>query len=249
MKLSDIFDQLTAGEFSQLSLGGQEQGVLNEANYPQVVAHVNLALLALYRRFHLKEGRLTLKLLPDVGSYFLNSLYGESNKRATPPADQRYILDAGAPFRDDIIKLMAVVTDQKLQLPLNDRADPISCFTPRTDSLVVPKAISHQTADTPSWLRTEQLELVYRAEHPRIVVGLGLFDPTRIDIELPSSHLEALLWFVASRVNNPIGMGQEFNAGNTYAAKYERACLELENLGLDQDQQTHNTRAYQKGFC
>lgn len=247
MKLNEIFEQLMAGEFSQLSLGGQEQGVINEANYDKVVAHINLGLASLYRRFHLKEGRITLALQPNILTYPLKSDYAVANRRSHQPL--RYIMDTQlAPFKDDITKVTKVLTGRELELPLNDVADELSCFTPTMTTLVVPKAVVDQGADTPSWLRTDTLTVVYRAAHPAITVGMGLFDPNRVEVELPPSHLEALLWFVASRVNNPVGMGNEFNAGNTYAAKYERACQELEALGLDQDQIAHNTRAQQKGF-
>lgn len=247
MKLQDIFNQLTAGEFSQLSIGGQDQGVINEANYATVVAHVNLALASLYRRFHLKEGRIKLALQPGLQAYQLKSDFAVSSRRSREPV--RYILDSVAdPFHDDIIKVQQVLTDRDLELPLNDAADALSCMTPRLNTLTVPKAIAVQGADTPTWLRTNNLTVVYRAAHPAITIGIGLFDPNRVDIELPYSHLEALLFFVASRVNNPVGMSNEFHAGNNYAAKYESACRELEALNLEQDQGGTNTRAQQKGF-
>ena len=53
MKLKEVFDQLTYGELSQLSIGGQAQGEITEENYARVVAHVNLGLSAIYKRFHL----------------------------------------------------------------------------------------------------------------------------------------------------------------------------------------------------
>ena len=36
MNLQEIFDQLTYGELSQLSIGGGEVGVISVANYPRV---------------------------------------------------------------------------------------------------------------------------------------------------------------------------------------------------------------------
>jgi len=67
-------------------------------------------------------------------------------------------------------------------------------------------------------------------------------------VQLPDSHLEALLFFVASRVNNPIGMTNEFNAGNSYAAKFEAACQALEEQGLQVDQDSQNTRLHRGGW-
>ncbi len=65
---------------------------------------------------------------------------------------------------------------------------------------------------------------------------------------MPYSHLEPLLYYVASRINNPIGMANEFHAGNSYAAKYEKSCQELEMVNLRVDQGSQNTKLRQKGF-
>jgi hypothetical protein len=87
----------------------------------------------------------------------------------------------------------------------------------------------------PDWLKTSTLELVYRANHPKIIKGITLFDPTRVQVQLPESHLNALLLFVASRVHTPGGMTGEFNAGNNYAVKYEAECEQLNTVGLRPD--------------
>lgn len=246
MKLQQIISQLSTDEFSQLSIGGQDRGVINEQNYPQVVGHINLALTALYRRFHLKEGMIILNLQPSHLSYQLHSDFAMTNTRSRETL--KYIDDRQAAFKDDVLKIIDVKTELGYDLPLNDRNNPVSCFTPTMVSLAVPSVIVHPTNETPEWLRTSSLKIAYRANHPTLKVGLGLFDPERINIELPMSHMEALLYFVASRVNNPIGMNNEFHAGNNYAAKYESVCRELEGLGLEQDQGGYNVRAKQKGF-
>lgn len=211
MKLQDIFDQLSAGEFSQLSIGGAAQGVINESNHLKLVGHVTLGLTALFKRFALREGSLVVTLVPNQTVYKLAAT--------------------------DILKVERVMTADELELPLNDHADSGSVFTTSMSSLRIPKDL-----DTPS------LTVTYRANHPKLKTTFGLFDPTRIDIQLPESHLEALLYYVASRVHNPIGMGQEFNSGNTYYAKYEAACQALEIEGLEIDQGGSNTRARRNGW-
>jgi hypothetical protein len=89
---------------------------------------------------------------------------------------------------------------------------------------------------------------VYRANHPIIVQGIGLFEPDRIDVELPYSHLEALLFYVASRVHTPTGMTNETNMGNTYYQKYEASCQQLEVSNLRVDQGSQNSRLYRNGW-
>lgn len=246
MKLKEIFDQLTYGELSQLAIGGNVQGEINEANYPSVVAHIRLALTALYKRFPLKENRLVLQLLPGVLQYEINSKYAVGNPKSLIPV--KYILDSVLPFKDDILKIERVYTDKGHELSLNDGADPFSLTTPSAFALRVPTTIVHKLPDTSEYLLTDTLELVYRANHPLVEVGLGYFAPERIEIELPYSYLEPLLLFVASRMNNPSGMTNEFHAGNSYYAKYEAACQQLEQVNLRVDQGAQNTGIQRGGW-
>ena len=222
MKLIEIFNHLTYGELSQLNIGGSDVGEISEANYPRVVSHVNLGLTALYKRFPLKQNRVTIELVNGIFTYTLTA--------------------------GDIHKVEAVYTEGGWELGLNDEADIHAISTPSATVLRVPPVIVLKALDLDPKLITSTLEVVYRANHPVINPELGTFDPYTYDIELPYSHLEPLLYYVASRVNNPIGMVNEFNAGNNYAAKYEQACqlLEVKNLNVDQGSQTD--KLHKKGF-
>ena len=236
MKLQDIFDQLSAGEFSQLSMGGAPAGVIDDSNYGRVLNHVNLGLTALFSRFTLKKGQLALSLQPGQTHYKLTSAYAVNARRSKEPV--RYILDTAAdPFMDDVIKVEQVWTDQGVELGLNDANDPMAVSTPSALVLRVPEGLTFET-----------LTVDYRATHPKLVVSMGYFDPTRIPVQLPQTHLEALLFYVASRVNNPIGMTGEFHAGNSYYARYEQACQWLEGKGLQVDQGGSNDRLRRNGW-
>lgn len=236
MKLAEIYTQLTHGELSQLAIGGSEQGEINENNYDRILSHVNLALTALFKRFPLKEGRLTLALQPGRYTYPLKQAYAVSNVASTEPV--KYILDAGDPFLEDILKVESIFTDAGYELGLNNEADPYAVMTPSASVLRIPAWIVNQGPDLPEELKTTNLEVVYRANHP-IITSDASFDPGNFEVELPYSHLEPLLLYIASRLHNPIGMTNEFHTGNSYAAKYELACqaLETTNLGVDQGSQ------------
>jgi len=249
MKLQEVFDQLTSGELSQLSIGGEGAGVINEDNWTKVINHINLGLTALYKRFLLKEGTLKLELHDDITTYILHSRFAVNVRRSSE--EIRYIIDTvDSKFTDDIFKVERVITDNEheFELRLNDRSNKYSVFTPTMTSLVVPSDICTGAADLPDELKTDHLMIKYRANHKPIVVGLGYFDPVQYELELPPSHLEALLLFVASRVHNPIGMSNEFHAGNSYWAKYERACQELELQNITVDQGSQNDRLHSKGW-
>lgn len=210
MKLSEIFNQLTHGELSQIHLGGSDVGVIDESNHDKILSHVNMGLLALYKRFPLKEGRVSLVL---------------------EPGKRTYLLDA-----NEVLKVERVYGPDSTELGLNDESDPLACATPSPHSLRVPVGLA-----------SGSLEVVYRAKAPQLLMGLTT--PDEVEVELPYSHLEPLLLYVASRVHNPIGMVNELNMGNTYYAKYEAACQELEQVNLRVDQGSQNTRLRRNGWA
>jgi hypothetical protein len=246
MKLQEVFDQLSGGEFSQLSIGGGEAGVIDEGNYAKVLGHINLGLTALFKRFTLKEGRLILALQEGVTTYKINSTYAVNAGSASPHV--KYLIDTvDDPFTDDITKIEQVLTDGDYELGLNDKANPLSVFTPSALVLRVPEALI-TGVDWPDDLDTENLTLVYRAAHPKLAVVGPVFNPAAVELQLPDTHLEPLLYYVASRVHNPIGMNNEFHAGNSYYAKYEAACQALESKGLQVDQGSQNTRLERNGW-
>jgi hypothetical protein len=247
MKLQEVFDQLTHGELSQLSIGGNEMGVISPANYGRLIPHVNLGLTQLYKRFPLKEGRLKLELQSNRTVYPIHSKYAVSSRSSREAV--RYIKDSlVAPFKDDIHKIEKVVASTGYEFGLNDESDEYSVFTPSATVLRVSLDVVDQVMDLPDELKTTQLEVVYRANHPLIVQGLGLFEPDRVELELPYTHLEPLLLFIASRIHTPTGMTNEANLGNTYSAKYEAACQLLEFKGLQVDQGSQNSRLERNGW-
>lgn len=222
MQLQNIFDQLSDGEFSQLSIGGQPAGVIDENNYTKVLNHINLGLTAIYTRFNLKERRLVIPLQPGVDTYDLAV--------------------------SDILKVEKVTTDLDYEINLNLGEDIYSCFTPTMNSLRVPLVIVDQGVDLPDALKTDGLTIIYRANHPKVVASTWAVATGTATVELPDSHLTALLYLVASRVHNPIGMTNEFHAGNSYYAKYEGVCQELESRGIQVNHGSMNEKLTRGGW-
>lgn len=238
MKLSEVFSQLAYGELSQLGVVNDDGDGIAPGKYGQMVSHVNLGLSALYKRFPLKEGRVAITLVNGIASY---PLFTDS--------DTLFIESLDSPeFLNDVLKIEKVYTAGGVELGLNDESDKYACFTPSLTVLKVPYAVVNQESGLPQDLITPTLEIVYRANHPKIVYSGASFNPARVEVELPSSHLEPLLLFVASRVNNPVGMTNEFHAGNSYYAKYEKACQDLELRNITVDQGKQNERLYANGW-
>lgn len=252
MKLSYVFEQLTHGELAMLAIGGGEAGIIEEKNFRHVGNHVWLGLTALYKRFNLKGGELTLQLEPGRYLYPLKSRYAVNDDTSLELS--RFILDTpDAPFLEDVLKVSSVkAVTSKVELALNDFSDMYPVTTPTLDSIrVANEIVDAQTmvvADFPDWLKTDKLLVEYSANHPNFVPRVGYYDPELTEIELPMSHLQALLYFVASRAHNPIGMGQEFNAGNNWAQRFEQECQRLETDGIEIDTSSQGSRARRNGW-
>jgi hypothetical protein len=249
MKLQEIFDQLTTAEFSQISIGGQPAGVINDANMGKVLSALNLGLSAIFKRFTIKMGEVSLKRTANVYLYRLHK--DHSVLTSYPLTAPKYLQDTvQAPFMDDVLKIEDVLLDSGLALPLNDASDIYSVLTPSAKILQMPAAVVDQIGLNDDRLKTANFRVRYRADHPRLLLPGSDFalDPAEVELELPYAYLEALLWFVASRANNTIGMGQEFNAGNTYYAKFEAECQKLEGLNLEVDQGQDSDRIHRNGW-
>lgn len=247
MKLNEIFTQLAYGELSNVTIGKNEAGEIDEGNYKQIMAHVNLGLTELYKRFNLKEASIVVRLQNGQAMYPLNSKFAVNGKKTAMPI--RWIIDtAAAPFTDNISKIERVVTDSGYEMTLNDKNEIWSCFTPSSTLLRVPERMINGDNSIPTEFKTVELVVSYRAGWVPIDPDVGSFDPARIDIELPYTHLNALLLFVASRVNAPIGLGQEFNASNNYYARFQKACQELEDDGFEIDQGSRSTGIQRNGW-
>lgn len=246
MKLKEIFDQLTYGELSQISFGGGEAGAIQEADWPRLIPHVNLGLTTLFTRFPLKENRVRIVPVTGQTDYRLHSQY--SLVSTYPISEEKFIDDTvQRRFMNDVLKIKRVYTDDDFELSVNDLADPYSLFTPSASVLRLPEDMVTDGADLPDDYVTDGLTIVYQANH--VPVSLAqMAIPSSIEVDLPPTHLEALLYFIASRVHNPVGMSNEFHTGNNYAAKFEAACQKLENSHMRVEQDSQNTRFRAKGW-
>ncbi|MCM2973734.1 hypothetical protein [Larsenimonas suaedae] len=235
MQLDDIFDALGSSELSQLSLGSEtDMGVARESEV-KLLPHINLGLTALHKRFKLREGRIRVLRKPGREQYVLTAAHAMSAQGVG--SRDAYIDDAERTFENDLLKIEQVLDPNGCPVPLNDENMPGGLRTLSVNTLVMPATFAHP-----------YVTVVYRANHPQL-------KPTnatairKMEIDLPFSHLEALLFFIASRVFNPMGASEGFHEGNNYASKYERACLALENGGYQLENQFEDHRFHRNGWC
>lgn len=236
MKLQEVFDHLALGELSQLNLGVNTKiGVISSDNYDKVLKAISMGLTELHTRFNLKLGKLKLLVTAGNNDYVLKSTNAVSNGGAT-----QYIVDTvGNPFRDDIIKIERIYSDDDTEYDINNEASDYNIRTINSYTLEVPDEIIEDTA---------YLMIHYRANHRIFPIGYNGYDPALVDIDLPYSHLQALCYFVGSRLLSPIGLVNDMNVGNTYAIKYEKECQLLENSGLEIGVDSQNLKFTNRGF-
>lgn len=237
MKLSDVFDQLAYGELSQLALVANNEVIPED--YNRVIAQVNMGLAELHKRFMLKRKTLTLQTLDDVYRYPLLAKHSQSQGAELP-----FIIDIDEPFKEDIIEILGVTDEKGWAIPLNvyDADDhlPIA-YTPAYNILrfndVTPLGkytVSYKAGHVP----------LAKVEDPES------FDASKVDIELPMTHLEALLFYVASRVIQPMNgaMNGAPQEGMNYAQRFEQACQQLLYQGLDVEATHESHRFRRNGF-
>ena len=65
---------------------------------------------------------------------------------------------------------------------MNNPGSKYSAFTPKATTLRLHEDVVNVSGNLPEWLQTAVLDVVYRANRPKIVKGITLFDPTRVQV-------------------------------------------------------------------
>ena len=234
MKLSEIFEQLTYGELSQLTMGGWDSEQIAPEDVRKVIAHVNLGLNDLYGRFWLKTGEVILYLYDRISFYKLHNKYAVSNIESTE--EIKFIEDSRFyPFQNDVLKIEEVYNLCGDYLCLNDKTKHCSLFTTAYDTIQV----VHPFNET-------MISVQYRAKHPEIKWIEG-FDPSTVEVDLPNVMLEPLLLFIGSRSYRALNSDQN-QEGNNYFQQYEMACTRLKNLGYEIQTNLTNIKLERNGW-
>lgn len=178
MTLRELLKELSLGELSNLAVGIEGYGLIRDDKIPNVVSMVNEALLRLYSKFILKKNILYLELNEHTTEYHLDSKHAYSN----PESIDKYVQDSfDHPFKDDLIKVLDVMTYSGKHLPLNNRTEEWSVYTPSFNVLQI---------SYPRW--GQVLTVVYQARHPTLY-------PDQLDdeVDCPDVLLGALKAYVA----------------------------------------------------
>ena len=234
MLLEDVFDHLTYGELFQLSIGGAEEGgFIAVDDYPKIVPHINLGLLELFKRFPLHTKSIDVLQDSTISKYILKAEYSINSGSAQPV---KYLLDsAGDVFTDTVLKIEEVFDIDGVNIPLNDRNNEDSYYTPTYNTLLVPVPDD-----------TTTVKVTYRAAHDKIIVA-GL-DPATTEVDIPSSLLESLLYFVASRVQAGVLSMDGQNESLMHLQKFEASIAKIKELDLINDDEFISSRVIDNGW-
>lgn len=237
MRLIEIFKQLSYGELSQLAIGGHDaSGIIQESDYPKIIAHLNLGLLELYKRFDLRREEVIIQQHDHIGRYYLDSKFAESNEESNEPV--KYIKDsAHMPFTDNVLRIERVVSECGADLFINDHSKYWTVLTPTYNSVQVP------------WPEKENIMLITYRASPDVIPSVNVIPETQ-EVDIPLSHLEPLLLYVASRIYaaKPALNNESSNRGMEYLSKYELACKRIEDLNLVQTNNTENMKLQKMGW-
>lgn len=215
LTLQELFTDLSHGELSNLHMGAEGSGAIEETKQPKIVLYTNEGLLKLHSRFCLIEKDLNLELVGHITNYHFLRKFAESNR--DPKQKYLYIKDLLCePFIEDVIRVLTVYNKMGDLLPLNDTANACSVFTPQPQILQVPNPIQGMS-----------LSIGYQARHPKIT-GEDLEQR----IELPDTLHVALTSYIAYNVYCTISTAEATAKAQEHLLKYETTCQEVEDKDL-----------------
>lgn len=216
MKLSEIFSQLTFGELKQVTLGGHDSGAVQSTNYSEIIAHINLGLLDLYKRFPIVTNSLILQTVAGRTRYELSNTYAFSYNE-----DDYHIVDSlDDPFASDILRINEIKDIYGNTVPINDRNRHNNISLSAYNVLTIPWA----TGDA-----AETLVVEYRAKPTTLSVptNASSLDLTKT-IALPDTFVEPLLAYVEYRVHKARGGEAGLAQARLAKGNYDALCMELE---------------------
>jgi hypothetical protein len=219
--LKDIFTLLATGEFSNIALTKDKYDDLDESEYGKVIGHINLALVEIYKRFPIREEEVTLHATTDKEMYYLRPKHAAVLSRLNSNA---YIeVPEGHDGYINIIEIKEVYGSDGVRIKLNNRY-----LTPHV------RQMSEDTLKITGLTAADTFSILYQA-HPSPIILDDDLNVANYMLNIPKTIVEALLYYVASRVYKPMGANNSTaNADKStgYQQQFELSCARLELLGL-----------------
>ena len=260
MQLSELFQQLSEGELSQLHMGGRDEVGIRACDYDKIIPHINLGLTELYKRFNLKTSEVVVQQYDHIQLYQLSTKFAQTNKPADHydgehepdkgkdvlnplVVDEYYIMDSiYQPFTGNVLRIEKVHNELGEELYMNqDRA-----YFYGSDKYWAINTPSFDTIQVPYPEKENQMIITYRADHDPIVIT-ETSNLNDIYVPISPSYLEPLLLYIAARVYTNMTTN-EGNEGNNYTAKFEASIKQIEQLNLKTNVDTQNIKLDENGW-
>lgn len=210
MLLEDLYQRLSYGELSNLSLSTDGNGSIIESAQPRVVLYANEALVRLYSTFILRTNSLLITPIDHITYYHLKKRFAFS-QRSTSNEDFYYIQDLDdEPFAEDVLKVLEVFDAQGQVVPLNDAEQPMSVFTPQALLLQIPTAWNGQV-----------LSLMYQASHPKLT------DVPHSIIHLPEVLHGAFTAYIAYKLYSHMNTQESTAKAQEHLNMYSSICADV----------------------
>lgn len=217
MKLKELTSRLSRAELSNLAIGNNGDGTIQEKHIAKIVGYANEGLMKIYSRFILLEKSVIIQQYEYITKYHLLRRFSEANGAI---GTVKYIKDSiNEPFTEDAIKIIEVYDSNGIPRPLNDTLRAGSLFTPQPTTLQVP---------TPK--EGEALSVSYQARHPHLKEeGQNLLDQ---NIDLPVFLEGALQSFVAYKVYSHMNSQEQKLIAQEHFQTYDGSCKDIEAQDL-----------------
>ena len=229
MDLAEVFEQLFFGELSQTSIGATGGGVaVAVADYPKLINHINLGVLALHKKFNLIEKEVFIELHEEITEYSIHWDFATTN--AASSEDPKYIADTATnPFNvSRPLKITSVWNEEGYEFDL--------------DPLFVESELLTFDAEWKQLIAYRPKPLLLQIPYPdddNTISVICQAAPNNIStsatdtstlIELDDVLLDPLLAFIGDRHFSPVSPNKE--QAIAYPNKFKTACQEIIDNGL-----------------
>lgn len=119
----------------------------------------------------------------------------------------------------------------KVEFVLDSTGTPLSLEKPREDGNYAMLIPDYRTLWFGPGVTETEFTVTYRADHPALTITEAT-DATAVAIELPPSHRQALLFYIAYRMLSPLDRADGSSLGATFYAKYKTELQELEQRNV-----------------
>lgn len=243
ISMQEVVEALTDCELSNLIYVDMATKEINVDKIPKLIRSINLGVLDLHKRFLLKEGTVLIRTHRERHRYYLRPEFQVGNGRPKPGVEQ--YIEAG----DDklnarsILKIERVIDECGMDLAMNNLSEFYSVSTPSINIIDIPDHVLKQE-------HTGNLTVKFRmAPKTEVIFEDNLEDWMYLKVDIPYTHLQALIWYVASRSHSSKGfMENTVSEFNNYGNRYEMECQNLDALNLRVDQVGTNDRLSRGGW-